>query len=109
MAVFTVIKKVGPGVITAIPQRIATLSNIIENFIIDIPCQHLRGRVWSMKCSVSPVNKLNRLPRPTAASGYLFEVRAYRSRANSIASRTCFSFSGESVVLSEPIFPFNTV
>jgi hypothetical protein len=42
MAVFTVIKKVGPGVITAIPQRIATLSNIIENFIIDIPYQYLR-------------------------------------------------------------------
>ena len=33
MAVLTVIKKLGPGVITAIPQRIATLSNIIENFI----------------------------------------------------------------------------
>jgi hypothetical protein len=46
MAVFTVIKKVGPGVITAIPQRIATLSNIIENFMIDIPCQYLRGKVW---------------------------------------------------------------
>ena len=34
MAVFTVIKKLGPGVITATPQMIATLSNIIENFII---------------------------------------------------------------------------
>jgi hypothetical protein len=36
MAVLTVIKKLGPGVITAMPQRIATLNNIIVIFIIDV-------------------------------------------------------------------------
>ena len=36
-------------------------------------------------------------------------VPVYELSAKSIASRTCFSFSGESVVMSEPIFPFDTV
>jgi len=33
----------------------------------------------------------------------------YELSAKRTASPTCFSFSGESIVMSEPIFPFDTV